>query len=47
MGCLNFLDHEVALGGIYVTIECHDPRHVIDWLAPETRDGRPVEEIEL
>ncbi|AFC99551.1 Uncharacterized protein conserved in archaea [Methanocella conradii HZ254] len=47
MGCLNFLDHEVALGGIYVTIEYEEPRLIIDWLAPETREGRPVEEIEL
>jgi len=47
MGYVNFLDHEVALGGIYVTIHYKDPRLIIDWLAPETREGRPVEEIEL
>jgi predicted RNA binding protein with dsRBD fold (UPF0201 family)/cytidylate kinase len=47
MGDLNFLDHDVALGGIYVTIEHRDPQLIIDWLAPETREGRPVEEIEL
>jgi predicted RNA binding protein with dsRBD fold (UPF0201 family)/dephospho-CoA kinase len=47
MGDLNFLDHEVALGGIYVTIRYKDPRLIIDWLAPETREGKPVEEIEL
>lgn len=47
MGDLNFLDHEVALGGIYVTIEYKDPELIINWLAPETREGRPVEEIEL
>ena len=47
MGELNFLDHDVALGGIYVTIKFRDPMLVVDWLAPETREGRPVEEIAL
>jgi predicted RNA binding protein with dsRBD fold (UPF0201 family)/adenylate kinase family enzyme len=47
MGYVNFLDHEAALGGIYVTIRYKDPRLIIDWLVPETREGRPVEEIEL
>ncbi len=47
MGQVNFLDHEVALGGIYVTIRYKDPQHIIDWLAPETREGKPLEEIEL
>jgi len=47
VGHVNFLDQNVPLGGIYVNIECSDPRHLIDWLAPMTRDGKPVEEIEL
>ncbi len=47
MGHVNFLDYEVALGGIYVTIQYKDIRRIIDWLAPETREGRPLEEIEL
>ena len=47
MGQLNFLDHEVALGGIYVNIEFGDAMHLIDWLAPETKEGKPLEEIEL
>lgn len=47
MGDLNFLDHDVALGGIYITIRYKDPERIIDWLAPETRDGRPLEEIGL
>jgi predicted RNA binding protein with dsRBD fold (UPF0201 family)/cytidylate kinase len=47
MGDLNFLDHDVALGGINVTIHYKDPELIIDWLAPETREGKPVEEIEL
>ncbi len=47
MGELNFLDHDVALGGIYVTIKFREPMLIIDWLAPETREGKPLEEIEL
>jgi predicted RNA binding protein with dsRBD fold (UPF0201 family)/dephospho-CoA kinase len=47
MGELNFLDHEVPLGGIYVNIEFQDAMHVVDWLAPETSEGKPLEEIEL
>lgn len=47
MGYVNFLDHDVALGGIYVTIADNEPKHVIDWLAPMTREGKPVQEIEL
>ncbi|MCD1294592.1 hypothetical protein CUJ83_06195 [Methanocella sp. CWC-04] len=47
MGEVNFLDHDVALGGIYVTISHFDPEMIIDWLAPVTKDGRPVMEIEL
>jgi predicted RNA binding protein with dsRBD fold (UPF0201 family) len=47
MGQANFLDHDVALGGIYVTIKHKNPQRIIDWLAPETRDGKPLEEIEL
>jgi predicted RNA binding protein with dsRBD fold (UPF0201 family)/shikimate kinase len=47
MGHVNFLDHEVPLGGIYVNVECEEPIHIVDWLAPETRDGKPIQEIEL
>jgi len=47
MNALSFLDHDVSLGGIYVTIKYKDPMLIIDWLAPETREGKPVEEIEL
>ncbi|HEY3422438.1 MAG TPA: AAA family ATPase [Methanocellaceae archaeon] len=47
MGHVNFLDQNAPLGGIYVNIECADPRHVIEWLAPGTRDGKPEREIEL
>jgi predicted RNA binding protein with dsRBD fold (UPF0201 family)/adenylate kinase family enzyme len=47
IGELNFLDHDVALGGIYVNIEYKDPELIINWLAPQTSEGRPVGEIEL
>lgn len=47
MGYVNFLDHEVALGGIYVTIETDEPELIIDWLAPVTAEGRPIREINL
>jgi predicted RNA binding protein with dsRBD fold (UPF0201 family)/shikimate kinase len=47
MGYVNFLDHEVALGGIYVTVEADEPELIIDWLAPETAEGRPIREISL
>ncbi|OPY30826.1 MAG: hypothetical protein A4E28_00082 [Methanocella sp. PtaU1.Bin125] len=47
MGYVNFLDHEVALGGIYVTVETDEPELIIDWLAPQTAEGRPIKEISL
>jgi len=47
MGYVNFLDHDVALGGISVAIETDEPQLIIDWLAPETREGRPLQEITL
>ncbi|HMK45173.1 MAG TPA: hypothetical protein VK436_00970, partial [Methanocella sp.] len=47
MGHVNFLDHEVALGGVDMDIETDEPELVIDWLAPRTVDGKPVEEITL
>lgn len=47
MGSVNFLDHDAPLGGIYVTIETDEPELVIDWLAPQTKEGRPVKEISL
>lgn len=47
MGYVNFLDHEMALGGIDVTIVTDEPERLIDWLAPRTENGRPIEEITL
>jgi predicted RNA binding protein with dsRBD fold (UPF0201 family)/dephospho-CoA kinase len=47
MGLVNFLDHEVPLGAIYVTIVTDEPELIIDWLAPRTEEGRPMKEITL
>jgi predicted RNA binding protein with dsRBD fold (UPF0201 family) len=49
-GKLNFPAGEESLGSIYVEISAIDNEEllrIIDWLAPETVDGKPVEEIEL
>ena len=47
MGYVNFLDHDVPLGGIHVNVETGEPELIIDWLAPQTKDGQPVREISL
>ncbi len=47
IGYVNFLDHDVPLGGIDVTIVSDEPERIIDWLAPRTSEGRPIEEISL
>jgi predicted RNA binding protein with dsRBD fold (UPF0201 family) len=47
MGYVNFLDHDVPLGGISVTLETDEPELIIDWLAPVTAEGKPVREISL
>ena len=47
---VNFPVGEESLGSIHVEIEAaeqEDLLKVIDWLAPHTMDGKPVEEIEL
>ncbi|MCZ7399632.1 MAG: hypothetical protein O8C62_08140 [Candidatus Methanoperedens sp.] len=49
-GKLNFPAGEESLGSIYVEISAGDEDsllRIIDWLAPETIDGKPVGEIEL
>lgn len=45
MGMVNFPPEEEPLGSIHVQITGGE--RVIDWLAPQTEDGVPVEEIEL
>ncbi|HPJ30469.1 MAG TPA: RNA-binding domain-containing protein [Methanothrix sp.] len=44
-GRVNFPPEEEPLGSIHV--EIRGPAALIDWLAPRTSEGRPVEEIEL
>ncbi len=49
-GKLNFPAGEESLGSIHVEISAADEDsllRIIDWLAPETIDGKPVGEIEL
>jgi len=47
-GRLSFVsgDNESPLGAVRVEIEHPEPRRVLDWLAPPTRHGRPVFELE-
>ncbi|HOO55119.1 MAG TPA: RNA-binding domain-containing protein [Methanothrix sp.] len=42
---INFPPEEEPLGSIHVQIR--GPETLIDWLAPRTSEGKPVEEIEL
>lgn len=44
---VSFTDGESPLGPIAVTIEAPDPDLVIDYLAPRTREGKPVREVKL
>ncbi len=49
-GKLNFPADEESLGSIYVEISAENNDEllkIIDWLAPQTIEGKPVEEIEL
>lgn len=43
---INFSEGESPLGSIVVTLEAGDPDKLINYLAPRTRDGKPIEEIE-
>jgi uncharacterized protein len=45
MGYVNFPPEDEPLGSIHVQITGKE--RVIDWLAPQTEDGVPVDEIEL
>ncbi len=50
VGKVNFPAGEESLGSIHVEISAdnkEDLLKIIDWLAPRTIDGKPVEEIEL
>ncbi len=50
VGKVNFPAGEESLGSIYVEITAENREELfktIDWLAPQTVEGKPVEEIEL
>jgi predicted RNA binding protein with dsRBD fold (UPF0201 family) len=42
---VSFTNDESPLGPIIVTIEASDIERLIDYLAPRTREGKPIEEI--
>ncbi len=49
-GKLNFPAGEESLGSIHVEISAENDDEllrIIDWLAPQTMEGKPVKEIEL
>lgn len=45
VGKVSFTDGEALLGPIVVTLEAIDIERIIDYLAPRTREGRPIHEI--
>jgi hypothetical protein len=45
VGKLSFTDGESPLGPIVVVLEAPDIGRLIDYLAPRTKDGKPIEEI--
>lgn len=50
VGKVNFPAGEESMGSIYVEISTENREELlklIDWLAPQTIEGKPVEEIEL
>ncbi len=49
VGRLSFadMDSEVPMGPITFVIETRRPMDVVNWLAPETRMGRPIREYEM
>jgi predicted RNA binding protein with dsRBD fold (UPF0201 family) len=42
---VSFAGDESPLGPIVVTIEASDIERLIDYIAPRTREGKPIEEI--
>jgi len=46
---INFADEDAILSPLRVTFRVYGIpfEHFVDWLTPETRDGKPVKEIEL
>ncbi len=45
MGTVSFPPEEEPLGSLHVQIK--GGKRLVDWLAPETKDGVPIEEIDL
>jgi len=45
VGKVSFTDGESPLGPIVVTLEASDIERLMDYLAPRTREGRPIREI--
>lgn len=45
VGKVSFTDGESPLGPIVVTLEAPDIERLIDYLAPRTREGKPIREI--
>jgi hypothetical protein len=45
VGKLSFTDGESPLGPIVVVLEAPDIERLIDYLAPRTKNGKPVKEI--
>lgn len=45
MGRVSLTDGESPLGPIIVTLEAPDLERLIDYLAPRTREGKPIREI--
>ncbi|MEW6221869.1 MAG: RNA-binding domain-containing protein [Candidatus Hadarchaeota archaeon] len=47
VGRVSFTEGESPLGPIDVTLEAEDVERLIDYLAPRTREGKPIQEITL
>jgi len=45
VGKLSFTEGESPLGSIVVTLEAPDIDRLVDYLAPRTKEGRPIREI--
>jgi len=45
VGKVSFTEGEAPLGPIVVTLEAPDIERLIDYLAPQTREGKPIREI--
>ena len=46
VGRVSFTDGETPMGPIVVRIRAEDPERMIDYLAPRTKDGVPVQEVD-